>query len=117
MIQDFSFIIDNIKFSNSSINSFETCNLMFKLSYIDAKDKINNFFAEYGNHVHKTLEMYFDNKLEIFQLANYYAENFTKNIIAPPPPFPANLVSNYFEQGLTFFNDFDWDREKLEVIL
>jgi len=114
--QDFSFILDSLKFSNSSVNSFETCSLMFKLSYIDAKEKIENFYSQFGNHVHRTLEMYFDNKLEIFQLANYYAENFGVNITVAPPPFPKDLVSKYFEDGLTFFNDFSWDRDGLEIL-
>ena len=92
---DFSFIIDNIKFSNSSVNSFETCNLMFRLQYIDAKEKVQNFYAEYGSHVHKTLEMYFDNKLEIFQLANYYESETVyrlKNIIEMIQVFIAMII-------------------------
>ncbi len=113
---DYSFIIANIKFSNSSANTFNNCALAFKLQYIDAKPKIENFYSQFGNLVHTTLEMYFESKLDIFELSEYFRTHFTTDITAPPPAFPKGLVNRYFEEGLEFFNNFSWDRDGIDII-
>ena len=109
-------ILDNMAWSYSSVNSFATCPHMFKLTYIDSVNRKNNFFSEYGLFSHKILENYFKDKLDIMELALYYENDYAKSIISPPPPYPAGMSEKYYNQGLEFFLNFDFDKEKYNII-
>lgn len=110
-------IMDNLYFSYSSLSTFENCKYCYKLSYIDRKEpKENNFFGEYGLLTHDTIEQYFNNNLESYELSNYFKENYKKTMITPPPPFPAGMEEKYIEQGEEFFNNFYFDRDSYEIL-
>lgn len=110
---EYDFIVDSIKYSYSSTSTFDNCPYSFKLTYIDALPRKNNFFAEYGLLVHSALEQYFSGNLESFELSQYYLDNYNK-FIKSPCPFNGEI--NYRNQGLEFFDNFSMDRENFEIL-
>ena len=115
-ISKYDFILDNMTWSYSSVSSFGICPTMFKLSYIDAVKRNGNFFSDFGSFSHKILEEYFRNKLDIMELSQYYEKNYTNNIISFAPPYPKGMSEKYYEQGLQFFDNFDFDKNKYDII-
>lgn len=106
MNQDYSFITDNLTYSYSNFSSFETCRLMWKLSYVDKKDREGNFFSDFGSFIHLLLEEYFGGKLEIEDMVEYYEKNYSLNVLSSPPPFPKGMAEKYYNSGLDFFAQF-----------
>lgn len=116
-MSSFDFIIDNIRFSYSSLTTYETCPYSFKLTYIDKCDRIENFYAQYGTLIHKAMYEYFAGNLDFFELTPYFLQNYENVVYAPPPDYPPGMDERYRAQGEEFFNNFVFDREKYDVIL
>lgn len=112
----YSVILDNMCFSYSSVNSFVTCPHMFLLNYLKNEDRVNNFFSDFGLLIHEILEKYFRNELEIFELSQYYENNYASKVISPPPPYPPNMAESYYKNGLNFLNNFSFDKSEYDVI-
>jgi hypothetical protein len=115
-MSQYDFIIDNLKFSYSSLSSFDTCQYMWFLTYIKHEERLSGWFAEYGSFCHHIMEEFFAGKLEAWDLGTYYAENYNKYIISSPPPFPASMPQSYYDTGLEFFENFEFNRENYEII-
>lgn len=113
---EYDFIIDNITFSYSSITTFENCKYGFKLAYIDKKERVNNFFGEYGTLVHNTLELYFDGTLENYELSGYFKDMYYETMVSPPPPYPAGMEENYIEQAEKFFDEFYFPVGEYDIV-
>ena len=111
------FIIDQIVFSYSSLNTYYTCPYSFKLNYIDKRDKLENFFGQYGSLIHDTIFQYFSDKLDVYELTGYFLENYDKVMTSPPPPYPAGMEAKYKEGGIEFFNNFSFDKSKYDIKL
>ncbi len=103
-------------FSYSSVNAFETCPYQFKLVYIDKQNRIGNFFSDYGSFVHEVIKKYFSDELEIYELYDYYQDNFADNVKILPPDFMLSVLDNYYDAGLKFFRNFDFNKDKYESI-
>jgi RecB family exonuclease len=107
VIIDYSFIIDNMTFSFSRLNSFLQCPYQFKLQYINEIKGVQNFFAEYGSYCHSILEKYSKNELSMFELASEYEKNYWQSInFKAPPNKYVDLNQSYYEQGLDYFENF-----------
>jgi hypothetical protein len=115
-VTDYDFILDSLKYSFSSANSYETCKHGFRLTYIEAEERIKNAFSDYGNLIHKTLEKYFTSELEVWDLLDYYINNFGEFVQTDFPPYPAGMRDNYYQSGLEFFDNFEFDKSKYEII-
>ena len=102
--------------SFSRVSSFENCALAWKLNYIECADRENNFFAEFGLLVHAALEKYFRDELEVYELAQWYQNNYDKFVKTPVPPFPPNMEEGYFKSGLNYFENFDFPKHEYEVL-
>jgi CRISPR/Cas system-associated exonuclease Cas4 (RecB family) len=116
-MSEFDFILNNIIYSFSSVNTYETCPFAFKNIYILAKERKGNFYSAYGSFCHNILEKYFKDELEIWDLSKYFENNFGKEITEIPPPYPKNIVDIYYQDGLNFFENFEFDKNKYEIIL
>jgi hypothetical protein len=116
-MSSFDFILDGIRFSYSSLTTYETCHYSFKLTYLDKCERINNFYGQYGTLIHQTMYEYFANNLDAFELSSYFVDNYDKVVIAPAPPYPAGMEEKYKEAGLEFFNNFSFDKENNDIIL
>jgi CRISPR/Cas system-associated exonuclease Cas4 (RecB family) len=95
--------------SFSRINSFfEGCKYAWKQIYLDENRGEDNCFGLYGSFMHEILEKYYKGELEIFELSQYYEENFTEKVYERFPPNKyTNLRDKYFSAGLEFFNNFE----------
>ena len=110
------FVMKNIYFSYSSLTTFENCKYCYKLSYIEKKERVNNFFAEYGLLTHDTIEQYFNGSLESYELSSYFQQNYDRAIVTPPPPFPAGMEGKYIQQGEDFFDAFYFDKKAYDIV-
>ena len=75
-MSEYSFILDNIKFSYSGVNTFKNCPHSYKLNYIDAEKNIENAFGQFGLLIHNTMEKYFGGEIDIWDLSDYYEDNY-----------------------------------------
>ena len=110
------FIFGNLRLSFSSLSTFTTCNYGWYLTYMEAKEREENFFSQYGKFFHKIFELYWKNELEQFELADYYAKHYSENVFLSPPPYPVGMGDKYYSDGLEFFQDIDLNRECYEVL-
>ncbi len=114
-MNNYDFITKNMRFSYSNINTFITCPYAWKLTYIDCLDRSINCFSNFGLLCHKILELFFKGKLEIWDLAEYYKNNYYNFVTEPFPPF-GNINELYYQDGLKFFEDFKFDKTKYNII-
>ena len=67
----------------------------------------DNAFSQYGTLVHSLLEQYERGELEVYDLLDKYKSSFDDKITYPFPITRANLENIYFNDGITFFKEFD----------
>lgn len=105
MIED---VINEFTWSFSRLNSFYTCPRMWYIQYILKHEDKGNFFSDYGTHFHKMMELYDKGKLELFELTDYYTDNFNTAVCHDAPPNKyVNLRDSYYEKGLKYLQSFD----------
>jgi len=116
-MSSFGFIIDNIRFSYSSLTTYFTCPYSFKLTYLDKCERIDNFYGQYGTLIHNTMYQYFSDKLDVFELSQYFRDNYDVVVQAYPPLYPAGMEEKYKEAGTEFFDNFSFNKEDFDIIL
>lgn len=107
--------INEIRFSFSGLSSFDGCKHGWRLTYLDMVPRYGNFFSSYGLLCHEILEKYFRGELELFQLSDYYVDNYDRMVVETPPFFVK--PKEYFKQGYEFFERFDFDKEEYDVLV
>jgi hypothetical protein len=112
----FDFELEHIRYSFSSLSTFNTCNYAFKLTYIDMEERIDNFFGDFGSFIHTIMEHYWNGSLPKEEMANYFEEAYMDAIQTTPPPFPVGMEAKYYEDALTFLKAFPYSREDYDVI-
>lgn len=107
-MSSYDFLIDNMEWSFSRLNSFYQCPWQFKLQYIDCEQGETNFFSEYGSLIHTILEDYAKNKLEIYELADYY-EKIYYDVVkhGAPPNMYVDLEQKYYAAGYDYLFNFE----------
>lgn len=109
-------IIDDMVWSFSRLNSFYNCKKGWYYSYILKRADQENFFSQYGTFAHSVFEKYNNGELEIFELADYYKDNYYNNVVEPAPPNKyVDLNESYFNKGYEYFSTFD-DNDSEEII-
>jgi RecB family exonuclease len=114
-MSQYSFIIRCMRFSFSRINAFHQCKYAWYLQYIKQADRSNNWFSEYGTFNHDLIEKYLNDELSMFELADYYKDNYHKYVVSDPPPYPKTMSQNYYDMGLAYYESFEGFGD-LEVI-
>jgi hypothetical protein len=112
----YKMIMDNTVYSHSALTTYENCKYCYKLTYVDKKPRINNFFAEYGLLIHECIEKYFKGELDSYELSDYFTRNYMSSVVSPPPPFPAGMEERYIEQGQLFFDTFYFPLDDYEIL-
>ena len=51
-----------------------------------------------------------------FQLKQYFVDNYHK-VTVSAPPYPPGIDQKYYDQMIEFFDNFEFDKSKYEVIL
>jgi len=110
------FILGGKTWSYSSVSSYETCPYGFRLSYIAMEERQGNFFSDFGLFIHKILELYFTNELELDDLLDYYEENYYDSMYYNAPRYPANMAENYRSAGRKYFENFKFDKTLYDIV-
>lgn len=114
---EYDFILDQMIFSYSRLETCERCPQCFYLTYILKKKSTDGAFGQYGSFGHELLEDYFKNKLCSFELKDKYVDEFTSKVTAYFPPNKyVDLAAKYFEQGKEYFSDFNGLDDCYEVL-
>ena len=112
----YDIILKEMKYSYSSLGTFNHCRYAFLQTYINAEARMGNFFSDFGKFSHSILEKYFKDILDIYQLPLYYQKNYKKSIKHSCPIYPKGMAEKYYQEGLTFFENFEFDKSKYEII-
>lgn len=111
------FIISTMKWSFSRLNSFSSgCKYEWYQHYIECNHSKSGFFGEYGGFCHKCLEKFIKGELDIFDLSQYYEDNFVTEVSADAPPNKyTDIKQDYYQKGLDYFDNIDLPLDKYEV--
>lgn len=115
---NYGFIIDDMIWSHSRIDTFDRCPKCFFLQYIKAYEGAKGVFGQFGSLCHDILEKYAKGKLEEYELSSEYRNNFDKIITCAFPPNKwVDLRESYYCAGLNFFDNFEgYDMSKIRGI-
>lgn len=116
--KEYEFMFDNMTWSFSRASSFEQCKYGWKLTYLDKKDGVQNGFSSYGLFHHKMFELFWSGVLDVWDMPDYYKENYAKEVDIP---FPAKLEKYNFSErtykaGLDFWENFDWNLSDWDIL-
>lgn len=115
-MSQYSFLLDNMTWSFSRLNSFCICKYEWYLQYIEGLTGENNFYAEFGSFCHKILEKYENGELGLFELADYFDEHFDECITTDVYGKDSSSREKYKRLGKEYFENIDLDLEKYEVL-
>ena len=114
---DTGFIIDNMKWSFSRINSFEHCPYGWYLSYILCNDSDENAFAQYGTYMHGILENYAKGNLSLFDISQYYEDHYGEAVtLGLPKNKYVDLNQKYYDEGLDYLDNINLDLDQYDVL-
>lgn len=111
------FILDGMRWSFSSVNTYNTCPQAFRLGYLDALPRVDNAFSDWGTWMHEIMERYFKGELEFFELSQVYVDGYKDNVKCEFPPNKfCDLSERYYNAGKEYLDRFDGLFEGCEVI-
>ena len=105
---DNDFILDGIRWSYSSVSTYDSCPQAFKYLYLDVLPRADNAFAEWGTLMHSIMERYFKGELEFYELSEAYEQEYDKSVKSPFPPNKfVDLAESYHKKGRDYLDHFD----------
>ena len=111
------FIISLMKWSFSRLNSFDICPYEWHEDYIECVPRKQNFHGAAGGSAHSILEKYENSELEIWDLADYFENNFAREV---PYDAPVNkykdLKQDWYDKVLDYFINIDLPIDKYKII-
>lgn len=116
-MEDYSFILDGMRWSYSSLNTYETCPAAFKMIYLDGYRSGQNAFSEWGSLMHKLLENYYTNQIDLFDLPDAYDNQYDRYVKHEFPPNKfVDLNDTYKRDGRSYLCNFDDPFSTYEII-
>ncbi len=114
---DNKFIIDNMLWSFSRLNSFYNCSHEWYEKYIQCQYGEGSFFGEFGSCCHSILERYAKGEISLFEISQAYEDEFAKTVVHDAPPNKyVDIKQSYYEKGLDYFDNIDLDLDKYEIL-
>lgn len=98
-------LIEDMTFSYSRINSYNSCPYGWKLKYIDQYRKEWKFYSSYGSLMHRILEKYYNGKLAKPQLPVEFLTRFSTEVKGARPS--GNVVESYVNKGLDYLRNIE----------
>lgn len=87
------------------------------MHYLECNKAENGFFGEYGSFMHKILEKYAKGELSLFELNQYYEDNFMEAIPHDAPPNKyVDIKQSYYDKGIDYLDNIDLDLDKYEIL-
>lgn len=104
--------------SFSRVNSFKSgCRYEWKRHYIDCEPTKQGFYGAGGGFAHSILEKYAKGELDVFDVSQYFEENFAEEVPYDAPPNKyKDIKSEYYAKILDYFDNIDLPIDKYEVI-
>ena len=117
MIGDNDFILDQMIWSFSRLQSFENCKYEWYLNYIECENenKCSNIFAEFGTFCHMILQKYFNYELQKYELAEFYKEYY-EDFVKTPCFMKNDMSSKLYDEGLKYFSNITLEPNKMDII-
>lgn len=117
MTEEELFVMDTMTWSFSRLNSYYNCAYEWYLHYLECSKAENGFFGEYGSLIHKILEKYIKGELSLFDLNQYYEENFNEQIPHDAPPNKyVDIRQSYYDKGIEYLNNIDLALDRYEIL-
>ena len=92
--------------SFSRLNLYYACPYSWLLQYIEEEESDDNFYAQYGSFMHKTLEKYYSDELQMFELSGYYEEYYDDFVTEEDIYSKSNnLKERYKEIGIDYLDN------------
>lgn len=111
------FILDGMRWSFSSVNTYNTCPQAFRLGYLDALPRVDNAFSDWGTWMHEIMERYFRGELEFFELSQVYVNGYAEHVKCEFPPNKfCDLSERYYIAGKEYLDRFDGVFNGCEVV-
>lgn len=96
----YAHIMSDWTWSYTRVKAFEQCPHSFYLKYLVREGpKVQNFFARYGDTMHKILRQFYEGGLTKEELPSEWITRFQNDVYGD---VSAKLSSNYFLQGLRY---------------
>lgn len=112
-----NFIVSTMRWSFSRLNNFNQCPYAWHKHYIECEPDKGGFFSAYGGFCHKVLEKYAKGELSIFDISQYYMDNFAAEVPYDAPPNKyTDIKQDYYDKGLDYFDNIDLPIDKYEVV-
>lgn len=106
-------ILDDMAWSFSRLNSFYNCKKLWYINYILNKREKENFFSQYGKFAHEIFDLYNKNKLQLYELSEYFNKNFNSYITEEAPANKyVDLRESYYNCGINYFSSFEGYEDK-----
>lgn len=113
-MEDNNFIIDNMTWSFSRINSFYGgCKKEWNEKYVECLDSCSSFDGQAGGVAHETFEAYFNGEIDEYDMASYFEDLYSKKVTYSCP-YPNGDTK--FGKILEYFENFSFDKNKYEII-
>lgn len=111
------FIISTMRWSFSRLNSFDSgCKYEWYRHYIECEPSKQGFFGAFGGFCHKCLEKYSNGELDLFDISQYYEDNFATEVPYDAPPNKyTDIKSDYYNRGLSYFDNIDLPIDQYEI--
>lgn len=117
LLSENKFIVDNMLWSFSRLNSFYNCPHEWYEKYIMCQYGENGFFGEFGSCCHSVLEGYAKGEISLFEISQAYENQFRETVIHDAPPNKyIDIRQSYFNKGLDYFNNIDFELDKFDIL-
>lgn len=112
------FIISTFKWSYSRLNSYYSgCPYEFYEHYIECHPSKQGFYGAGGGFSHKILEKYAKRELDIWDLSQYFEENFASEVPYDAPPNKyKDLKQDWYDSVIDYFDNIDLPIDEYEVV-
>lgn len=113
-----NFIVSTMRWSFSRLNSFDTgCRYEWYKHYIECEPAKDGFFGAFGSFCHSILEKYAKGELSVFDISQYYMNNFATEVPYDAPPNKyTDIKADYYEKGLDYFDNIDLPIDDYEIV-
>lgn len=108
-------LIENMTWSYSRVESFDTCPYRFFLKYISQCEETDKFYASYGRFMHKLIEKFYRGELSKDGMLMEFLSGFSNNVRGIRPQ--ESTVQKYIKCGakyLTCFQPFKYNMVDVE---
>lgn len=97
-------LIDDMTWSYSRIEAFNSCPHRFFLKYIKRFSDTDKFYASYGSFIHKLLEQYYRGELNKDDMLMVFLSDFSKEVRGVRPN--ETIVQKYIKAGCEYLRAF-----------